>query len=122
MTGAPVPVYAYVPTEALAPYIVLSQVSTVPENGSMACRHWESVFQLTVLTEFPVAGQVSDLPALDIQGQVLAALDGQLLPLTNGFQMHPITIAQTRKLARYNQKTVEVLRYITVKMKVYQDK
>jgi Protein of unknown function (DUF3168) len=122
LAGAPVMVCTYVPPQAVAPYVLLSQVSTVPENGNVACRHWESVFQVTVVTSFPVAGQVSDHPALAIQNQVLAALDGQLLPLTDGFQMHPVQVAQTRKLPRYNQKTVEVLRYITLKLKVYQDK
>ncbi|ALW86332.1 hypothetical protein AUC43_15315 [Hymenobacter sedentarius] len=120
--GNPVSVYANVPPTAGAPYVVLDQISTVPLNGNVACKHWESVFQLTVLTAFEVAGQVSDLPGLDIQGQIMAALDDQYLPLTDGFQMHPIQVSQTRKLSRFTQNSVEVLRYITLKMRVYQEK
>lgn len=118
----PVPMYTYVPSKAIAPYVVLDQVSTVPTTGSRACNHWESVFQLTILTSFGVADQVTDAPTLDILGQLLAALDGVSLPLMDEFQMHPIQVAQTRKASRFNQNSVEVLRYITLKIKVYQDK
>jgi hypothetical protein len=117
LNGAMVPIYAYAPTSATAPYILVDQVSTVPVTIAHACKMWECIFQLTILTSFVETGD--DVPSLEIQGRILDILDSQRLPIKGGYSMNPISIQLLRKASEYDQNTVNVLRYIRVKIQVY---
>ncbi|UPL50528.1 DUF3168 domain-containing protein [Hymenobacter sublimis] len=117
-----VPVYSHVPSTASAPYILLSQVSTAATSGAMACKYAECVFQLTILTSFPDPGIAYDLPIYTISGQVVNALDGKKLPLADGYSMRPLVVDYKRNASRYNNNSLEVLRYIRVKTIVFKNK
>lgn len=117
LNGAIVPVYAYAPTSNLVPYILLDQVSTVPVTIAHACKIWECIFQLTILTSFQNVGD--DEPSLEIQGQILDILDSKRIPITGNYSMNPVAIQLLRKASEYDQNSVNVLRYIRVKIQVY---
>lgn len=114
-----VPVFAYVPPGSRAPYVLLDQVSSVPLAGTNACQVWECIFQLTVVTEFDNQGD--DEPSYQLQEQLLNLLQGTTLVVDQELQAHPIQIQLLRKATEYNQKTVAVLRYIRLKVRVYQN-
>lgn len=117
LAGAPVPVYACAPGSTTAPYILLDQVSTVPLVEAAGCKIWECIFQLTILTSFNNVGD--DEPSLEIQGQLVDALDHQRLPISAGYSMNPVTIQLLTKSSEYDQNSVNILRYIRVKIQVY---
>ena len=99
--------------------MLLSQVSTVPTTGSTSCQRWRSIYQLTIVTSF--TNGATDLPSLLLEGQLLATLDTQILPLTGGFNMESSRVVLTRSTSEYDQKYVHILRYIQLEVTVYQD-
>lgn len=122
LNGKAVPVYAYPPANAPAPFVLLDQVCTVPLASSMACWTYECQYQLTILTTFPVQGNGDDVPSLLISNQVVEAIENVTLPLGNGYHARPIQLRQLRKLTRASQNTLEVLRYISCSVIVTKDK
>ncbi|WBA43167.1 DUF3168 domain-containing protein [Hymenobacter canadensis] len=122
LNGAPVPLYAYAPSGAAAPYILIDQIVTLPVAGAVACAYWECFFQFTIITSFAIDGVASDGPSLEISGQILSALEGQVLDLDQGFQMNPLTVVRTRKYAKSDSHSLKVLRYIEVKVKAFRNK
>ena len=112
-----VAVYAYAPPGSSAPYILIDQVSTTPATATAACQIWECVFQLTILTSFQLAGD--DEPSFQIQEQILSLLQGQQLELDGELQAQQISVTLLRKSTEYDQKSVNVLRYIRLRVLVY---
>lgn len=115
-----VPVYAYVPPGTPTPYILLDQVSTVPQNGARACADWESIFQLTVVTSFKNVGD--DTASLVVQEQLVELLHEQPLILSGDFQLNSMRVDLTTKTSSYDNNTLFILRYIRLKLRVFQDK
>jgi hypothetical protein len=122
LDGRAVPVYAYPPANAQAPYVLVDQVSSAPIASSMACWTYECQYQFTILTTFPVQGTGDDVPSLLISNQVAEAIENVTLLLGGGYHARPIQLRQLRKLTRAVQNTLDVLRYISCSVIVTKDK
>lgn len=119
LDSAPFPVYTHVQREQYD-YLLISQPTANTSGGSAGCTAYDCTVLLSVYTSFPVAGQVSELPAYDLSSQVLSRLLYQRIPLPLGLSMSPVELAQATTVQDSDDSRVYVMRHLRLRFSVYE--
>ncbi|UOR05865.1 DUF3168 domain-containing protein [Hymenobacter aerilatus] len=113
LMATPVPTFEFVPQTVNPPYILISQQTCIPSNGSTNCKVWECTLLLDILTTFSTGGGINSDDVAEIAAQVLGVLEDKRLELSNGFQMSPAELIMSNNLVDNKTKeTIDVHRFL----------